>query len=150
MTRRLFYTDHLILPLPPQHKFPIQKYRLLRERLERDGYFLFEPAPLADVETIELVHEQGYVDTFLHGTLSEAATRKIGFPWSEELVKRTLASVGSTLAATREAFNSGWCGTLAGGTHHAFAGEGSGFCVFNDIAVAAKWVQTNTALERAA
>lgn len=148
MTRLLFYTDHLILPLPPQHKFPIQKYRLLREQLERDGYFLFEPAPFADVATIELVHEREYVEAFLNGTLGEAAIRKIGFPWSEGLVKRTLASVGSTLAATREALSTGWGGTLAGGTHHAFAGEGSGFCVFNDIAVAARWVQANASVKR--
>src|ERR1700741_5438099 len=120
MTRRLFYTDHLILPLPSQHKFPAQKYRLLREQLEREGYFLFEPAPFADVETIKLVHEREYVDAFLNERLGEAAMRKIGFPWSEGLVKRTLASVGSTLAATREAWNRGWGGTLAGGTHHAF------------------------------
>jgi acetoin utilization deacetylase AcuC-like enzyme len=150
MTRRLFYTDHLVLPLPPQHKFPIQKYRLLREQLERDGYFAFEPAPLAEMETIGLVHERTYVDAFLNGTLTEAAIRKIGFPWSEGLVKRTVASVGSTLAATREALQAGWGGTLAGGTHHAFAGEGSGFCVFNDIAVAARWVQANTDLRRVA
>ena len=150
MTRRLFYTDHLVLPLPPQHKFPIQKYRLLREQLDGDGYFVFEPAPLAEIETIELVHERTYVDAFLNGTLTEAAIRKIGLPWSEGLVKRTLASVGSTLAATRDALNSGWGGTLAGGTHHAFAGEGSGFCVFNDIAVAARWAQANTDLQRVA
>ena len=150
MTRRLFYTDHLALPLPSQHKFPIQKYRLLRKQLERDGYFVFEPAPLAEIETIELVHERKYVDAFLNGTLTQAAIRKIGFPWSEGLVKRTLASVGSTLAATHEAVNTGWGGTLAGGTHHAFAGEGSGFCVFNDIAVAARWAQANTDLQRVA
>lgn len=150
MTRLLFYTDHLMLPLPAQHKFPIQKYRLLREQLEPDGCFLFEPAPFADVETIELVHEREYVEAFLNRTLGEAAIRKIGFPWSEGLVKRTLASVGSTLAATREALSTGWGGTLAGGTHHAFSGEGSGFCVFNDIAVAARWAQANAKVKRVA
>jgi acetoin utilization deacetylase AcuC-like enzyme len=148
MTRRLFYTDHLVLPLPPQHRFPIQKYRLLREML--DGSFVFEPAPLADVATIEMVHERNYVDAFLRGTLSGAAMRRIGFPWSEGLVARTLASVGATLAATREALAAGWGGTLAGGTHHAFAGEGSGFCVFNDIAVAVRWAQENVDAERVA
>jgi acetoin utilization deacetylase AcuC-like enzyme len=143
MTRRLFYTDHHPLPLPPEHRFPIQKYRMLRELLERDGFFALEPAPLAEVETIALAHDPSYVDAFVHGTLSEAAMRRIGFPWSEGLVKRTLASVGSTLAATREALATGWGGTMAGGTHHAFAGEGSGFCVFNDIAVAVRWVQAS-------
>jgi acetoin utilization deacetylase AcuC-like enzyme len=140
MTRRLFYTDHHVLPLPPQHKFPIEKYRVLRELLARDGFFTLEAAPLADLQTIARVHEPEYVDAFMNGTLSDGAMRRIGFPWSEGLVRRTLASVGSTLAAPREALRTGWGGTLAGGTHHAFAGEGSGFCVFNDIAVAARWV----------
>lgn len=143
MTRRLFYTDHYPLPLPPEHRFPIQKYRMLRELLERDGFFALEAAPLAELEIIALAHEPTYVDAFLHGRLNEAAMRRIGFPWSEGLVTRTLASVGSTLAATREALATGWGGTMAGGTHHAFAGEGSGFCVFNDIAVAVRWVQTS-------
>lgn len=140
MTQRLFYTDHHVLPLPPQHKFPIEKYRMLRELLTEDGFFRLEAAPLAGVATIALAHDAEYVDAILKGTLSDGAMRRIGFPWSEGLVRRTLASVGSTLAATREALVTGWGGTLAGGTHHAFAGEGSGFCVFNDIAVAARWV----------
>lgn len=142
MSPRLFYTDHYVLPLPPQHRFPIQKYRLTRDLLERDGRFRFEAAPLADTNTIELVHTPEYVRSFVEGMLSEPAMRKIGFPWSEGLVRRTLASVGATLAATREARATGWSGTLAGGTHHAFAGEGSGFCVFNDIAVATRWLQS--------
>ncbi|MGC2194880.1 MAG: histone deacetylase [Terriglobales bacterium] len=145
MTRRLFYTDHHVLPLPPEHRFPIEKYRMLRELLEEDGFFTLEAAPLADVGTIALVHETAYVDAFVNGKLSDGAMRRIGFPWSEGLVRRTQASVGSTLAATREALARGWGGTLAGGTHHAFAAEGSGFCVFNDIAVAARWVQRNGA-----
>jgi acetoin utilization deacetylase AcuC-like enzyme len=148
MTNRLFCTDHLVLPLPPEHRFPIEKYRRLRELLDRS--FVFEPAPLADVATIEQVHEREYVEAFLRGTLSAAAMRRIGFPWSEGLLTRTLASVGATLAATREALATSWGGTLAGGTHHAFAGEGSGFCVFNDIAVAARWAQANADVERIA
>jgi acetoin utilization deacetylase AcuC-like enzyme len=143
MTRRLFYTEHHVLPLPPGHRFPIEKYRLLRELLARDNHFTFEPAPLADIETIELAHDRDYINAFLHGTLSPAVIRRIGFPWSEALFTRTLASVGSTLAATREAQSTGWGGTLAGGTHHAFAAEGSGFCIFNDIAIAARSVQKN-------
>lgn len=150
MKRRLFYTDQYVLPLTPGHRFPIEKYRMLRELLERDGRFALEEAPLAERASIELVHEREYVEAFLGGTLSASAIRKIGFPWSEGLVRRTLASVGSTLAATREALATGWGGTLAGGTHHAFAGEGSGFCVFNDLAVAARWVQTGAGLARVA
>src|SRR5271168_2965745 len=133
---RLFYTDQYTLPLPPGHKFPMEKYRMVRDKLAGDGYFSFEPASLAEIEAIELVHDPEYVRAFLNGTLSSAAIRKIGFPWSKELVNRTLASVGSTLGATAEALKTGWGGTLAGGTHHAFVAEGSGFCVFNDIAIA--------------
>jgi len=147
---RLVYTDHYELPLPAGHRFPIEKYRLLRELLEADGGFTFEPAPLAGISTIELAHDPEYVRSFVTGRLSESAIRRIGFPWSEGLVKRTLASVGSTLAATQEALQHRWGGTLAGGTHHAFRGEGSGFCVFNDIAVAIAWLRAEYEMRRAA
>ena len=150
MPKLLFYTDEYTLPLPEGHRFPIQKYRMLRELLEQDGRFRFELAPLAEREVIELAHDAAYVDAFESGTLSAQAIRRIGFPWSVGLVKRTLASVGGTLAATREALENGWGGNLAGGTHHAFRGEGSGFCVFNDIAVAAKWLQVSGQAKRIA
>ncbi len=132
----LFYTDHHQFPLPEGHKFPLPKYRLVRELLERTGQFDLRPAPLAEVAAIERIHDPGYVRDFVEGTLPIAAVRRIGFPWSEQLVRRTLASVGGTLAATRVALEHGFGGTLAGGTHHAFRAEGSGYCVFNDIAVA--------------
>ncbi len=147
---RLFYTDHHVLPLPPGHRFPIEKYRLLRELLESDGIVTLEPAPLADPATIERTHDPEYVRAFIEGRLPDAAMRKIGFPWSEGLVKRTLASVGSTLAATQEALASGWSGTLAGGTHHAFRAEGSGYCVFNDIAVAIHSLRAERVIGRVA
>ncbi len=99
---RLFYTDTYELPLPPGHRFPIEKYRILREMLEADGDFSLHPAPLADVATIERIHDPEYVHAFVAGTLGDAAMRRIGFPWSEGLVKRTLASVGSTLAQPPE------------------------------------------------
>src|SRR5579864_9107390 len=150
MTRRLFYADHCVLPLPPENKFPIGKYRVLRDLLVQDGFFTLEEAPLAHTATIVLAHDAEYVEAFLQGTLSAGAMRRIGFPWSPELMRRTLASVGSTLAATREAVATGWGGTLAGGTHHAFAAEGSGFCVFNDIAVAIEWLRSQGRIRRAA
>lgn len=147
---RLFYTDHHVLPLPPAHRFPIEKYRLLRELLEKDLSFTLEPAPMADLMIIEEVHDSEYVRAFVEGTLPDAAMRRIGFPWSEGLVKRTLASVGSTLAATKEALTHRWSGTLAGGTHHAFRAEGSGFCVFNDIAIAIGWLRAERGIRRVA
>lgn len=145
---RLYFTDSHVLPLPVGHKFPIAKYRMLRDLLDHTGLFQLEPAPMGDVETIKRTHDPSYVDDFVHGRLSDAAIRRIGFPWSPELVKRTLASVGATLAATDEALRNGWGGTLAGGTHHAFYAEGSGFCIFNDIAVAIRKLQTEVRLER--
>jgi acetoin utilization deacetylase AcuC-like enzyme len=90
------------------------------------------------------------VNGFLNGTLERQIVRRIGFPWSPELVDRTLASAGATLGATRFALETGIGGTLAGGTHHAFRGEGSGFCVFNDLAIAIEWARANTKLTRLA
>lgn len=147
--RTLFYTDQYVIALPEGHKFPMGKYRMAREMLERDGVFRFEAARLAEISDIEMVHEAAYVGQFISGELPAAAIRKIGFPWSEALVKRTLASVGGTLAATNEALLHGWGGTLAGGTHHAFTAEGSGFCVFNDIAIAIAKLRSERRIRRA-
>ena len=150
MSKVLFYTDHCVMPLPAGHRFPIQKYQLTRDLLAAEGHFRFEPAPLADRETIELAHDSEYVRAFLAGTLSPQAMRRIGFPWSEGLVRRTLASVGGTLAAAKEALAQSWGGNLAGGTHHAFRAEGYGYCVFNDSAVAIQWLRTAGKVKRAA
>jgi acetoin utilization deacetylase AcuC-like enzyme len=150
MPRRLFYCDHYAIPLPPGHKFPMSKYRLVRDLLDEDGFFRFECAPMADPSVVALAHDPEYVRRFLEGSLPAPAIRRIGFPWSEGLVKRTLASVGGTLNATKDAFEHGWGGNLAGGTHHAFRGEGSGFCVFNDIAVSIEWLRSQGRIQRAA
>jgi acetoin utilization deacetylase AcuC-like enzyme len=150
MPRRLFYCDHYVIPLPPGHKFPMSKYRLVRDLLDADGFFRFECAPLAVPVIVELAHDPEYVRRFLEGSLSASAIRRIGFPWSEGLVTRTLASVGGTLQATMDACEYGWGGNLAGGTHHAFRGEGAGFCVFNDIAVSIEWLRSRGRIRRAA
>ncbi len=146
----LYYCDHYEIPLPPGHKFPMTKYRLLRDLLAVHGLFEFERAPMADRSTIELVHDLDYVVGFIEGTLSPAVIRRIGFPWSEGLVSRTLSSVGGTLAASTRAIERGWGGNLAGGTHHAFRSEGSGFCVFNDIAIAILYLRNRVGIRRAA
>ena len=124
------------MPLPKGHKFPAAKYRLLRDLLSRQGGFVFQPAPLAAPLAIAAAHDPAYVQAFLDGSIDPATMRRIGFPWSAELVLRTQSSVGGTLAATRQAIATGFGGTMAGGTHHAYYAEGSGFCVFNDIAIA--------------
>jgi acetoin utilization deacetylase AcuC-like enzyme len=136
LTPRLFYCDHHTFPLPPGHRFPAAKYRQLRELLEADGVYQLEPAPFADRRLIELAHDPAYVGSILDGSVDPKVMRRIGFPWSEGLVRRTLASVGGTLAATADALATGFGGNLAGGTHHAYYSEGAGFCVFNDLAIA--------------
>lgn len=133
---RLFYCDHYPIPLPVGHKFPIEKYARLRALLAADGNYILEPAPLANLSIVEQAHDPAYVRAIIDGSVEPRVMRRIGFPWSPELVRRTLASVGGTLAASRDAMRWGFGGNLAGGTHHAFHGEGSGFCVFNDLAVA--------------
>jgi acetoin utilization deacetylase AcuC-like enzyme len=111
---------------------------MLREALQIDPRFKISPAPLASSRYLVLAHDAAYVKAFLNGTLDSQTIRRIGFPWSEDLVSRTLCSVGATLAATEVALLEGFSGALAGGTHHASYSEGSGFCVFNDITVAIK------------
>ena len=133
---KIFYCDHHEIPLPTGHKFPLRKYRMLRETLQSDPRFRLTPAAPASVGTICLAHDPEYVRGFLDGTLPSSVMRRIGFPWSEGLVQRTLASAGGTIAAAEVALSQGVAGTLAGGTHHAFRGEGAGFCVFNDVAIA--------------
>ena len=132
----LFYCDHEPLPLPEGHKFPIAKYRMLRDLLSQEPRFRFQAAPLASIEDVELAHDPAYVHGVIDGSLPPQVFRRIGFPWSPQMVRRTLCSAGGTLAATEEALRTGFGGVLAGGTHHAYYAEGSGFCVFNDIAIA--------------
>lgn len=150
MDRRLYYSDRYDLALPPGHKFPSQKYARLRTLLASEALYRFEEAPFASIEAICRVHEAGYVRSFLDGTLPPAAIRRVGFPWSPGLVRRTLASVGGTLAAANDAMASGFGGNLAGGTHHAFRAEGAGFCVFNDLAVAIQSLRADKRIIRAA
>ncbi|HUA57411.1 MAG TPA: histone deacetylase [Verrucomicrobiae bacterium] len=133
---RLFYCDHHSIPLPPGHKFPAEKYAILRALLAADGHYSFEPAPFADPAALGRVHDPAYVAAFLDGSIDPRLMRQIGFPWSEALVRRTLASVGGTLSAAEDALATGFGGNLAGGTHHAFRDAGAGFCVFNDLAIA--------------
>lgn len=132
----LFYCDHHDIPLPDGHKFPMEKYRLLRQALEAAGGFRFAPGPLALREDLLRVHDPAYVDAFLSNQLSDAQIRRIGFPRHAKLLDRTLSSVGATVAASDIALEQGWSGVLAGGTHHALPDAGAGFCVLNDVAVA--------------
>jgi acetoin utilization deacetylase AcuC-like enzyme len=139
---RAYYSDHFVLPLPSGHRFPMQKYRLLRERVEAElpQIELLE-APVASDGELVLAHTPDYVSAVVDGHLSAAQQREIGFPWSTQMVERSRRSVGATIGAARSALAEGVSVNLAGGTHHAYADRGSGFCVFNDAVVAARLMQ---------
>jgi len=139
-----YYADHFVLPLPSGHRFPMGKYARLRERLaaELPAVELREALPASDGE-LALVHTPAYVQAIADGTLAPALQREIGFPWSPAMAERARRSVGATLQAARHvmAQGGGLAANLAGGTHHAYADKGGGFCVFNDFAVAARLMQ---------
>jgi acetoin utilization deacetylase AcuC-like enzyme len=137
-----FYSDQFVLPLPSGHRFPMPKYRLLRDALvEHLGEVRLAPAEPASEGELALAHEPRYIEAVCNGWLSEKEQREIGFPWTPAMVERSRRSVGATILAARAALAEGVAGNLAGGTHHAQAGKGSGYCVFNDIAVAARLMQ---------
>lgn len=139
-----FYNDIFKVSLPPNHRFPMEKYRLVRECLQEDFHnenlVRFEPSPEATVEELASTHCPDYIQRYMTGKLTDMEVRKTGFPWSMEHVRRSTSSVGGTLAATRAVLRNPHAliaGHLAGGTHHAFYDYGEGFCIFSDIAVAA-------------
>jgi acetoin utilization deacetylase AcuC-like enzyme len=150
---RFFYSDVEEMPVPEGHRFPATKYKLLREAVVADGILevgWLVASPAADRADLERAHTSTYVDAVLDGTLPADAIRRIGLPWSPTLVRRSLATVGGAIAAAREALRTGVSGQLAGGTHHAHADFGSGFCVFNDLAVAALTLLEERVVERIA
>lgn len=139
-----FHADAFVLPLPPGHRFPMAKYRLLREAVAASlpQVRLQAASPASDGE-LALAHEPAWVAAVAEGSTTAAQQREIGFPWSQRMVERARLSVGATIAAARCALfaGEGVAANLAGGTHHADAAKGSGFCVFNDVAVAARLMQ---------
>jgi acetoin utilization deacetylase AcuC-like enzyme len=140
-----FHSDTFVLPLPEGHSFPMSKYRLLRERVEAElPQIDLREAPMASDGELALAHSPTYVSHVADGLLSAAQQREIGFPWSPRMVERARRSVGATVAAARAALRDGVGANLAGGTHHAYADKGSGYCVFNDVAVAARLMQAET------
>lgn len=147
-----YYADHFVLPLPTGHRFPMAKYARLRERLaaELPAVQLREALAASDGE-LALVHTPNYIEAVARGTLEPAAQREIGFPWSPAMAERARRSVGATVQACRMAMGgAGLAANLAGGTHHAYADKGSGFCVFNDAAVAARLMQAEHARQNRA
>jgi acetoin utilization deacetylase AcuC-like enzyme len=141
------------VPLPPGHPFPMSKYPLLKDRLLAEGILatgdILEPEPL-DTLTLELVHTREYLRKLESSSLTAAEQRRLGVPWSEALWQRSRLASAGTLLAARAALENGLAGNLAGGTHHAFADHGEGFCVLNDVAIAVRKLQQERVIEGAA
>ena len=147
-----FYSDCFVLPLPEHHRFPTDKYRLTRERLGAmlpADRILFCVPPAASDEDILRAHSEEYLEQVKAGDLSKVEQRRIGFPWSPEMVERSRRSTGATQQAARQAMLDGVAVNLAGGTHHAFADHGQGYCVFNDVAVAIRTLQHEGLIRKA-
>ena len=139
----IYHPDY-VAPLPPGHRFPMPKFRLLYEQLLADGVALpsqFHPPERPATDWLELVHTPDYVQAYCAGSLDSKAQRRIGLPWSPALVNRTCVAVGGTILTAKLALECGIACNTAGGTHHAFPDYGSGFCIFNDIAIAIRVLQ---------
>ncbi len=149
---KFFHCDRFSFFLPEGHRFPIRKYRLLRQKIEAAG--LVVPEDIRESEAVEdeailRVHTADYLQKWKDGTLTEKEQRRAGLPWSLALLERSRRSVGGTLATARAALRDGLAMNLAGGTHHAFPDHGEGFCVFNDVAIAIRDLQTKGEITRA-
>lgn len=146
----VYHPDH-VAPLPPGHRFPMAKFGKVYEWLVRDGvatldqFHLSQPAAL---EIVALAHAPDYVKAYVDGALDARAMRRIGFPWSAQLVQRTLTALGSTLLTAELALHHGLACSTAGGTHHAFYDFGAGYCIFNDLAVTARSLKARRLVRR--
>jgi len=148
---KAFYSDHVVLHLPLGHRFPAEKYRLLREQIVREGLLRTDeilPAEPATQAQLLRVHSANYLERLAQGRMTEREMRRIGFPWSPALIERSRRSVGATLAASHTALAETVGINLGGGTHHAHTDFGAGFCVFNDVAVAARELLAQGQVER--
>jgi acetoin utilization deacetylase AcuC-like enzyme len=133
-----FAHDVFTYPLPPGHRFPLGKYRFVREGAESSPAINVQDARAATDDDLSLAHTGDYLARVLDGGLSRREELALGLPWSPELVERARRSVGATLGAAEAALADGVGANLGGGTHHAFAASGRGFCVFNDVVVAVR------------
>jgi acetoin utilization deacetylase AcuC-like enzyme len=150
---QVFYSDHYTLPLPEGHRFPMSKYQLLRSYLVEQKILLnteLFASPVASEDLLAMAHDRAYIESVRDGTISHDIIKRIGFPWSEALYLRSCVTVGGAVAAAESALKNGISGNLAGGTHHSHRDRGEGYCVFNDIAVAARYFHKNQLASRIA
>lgn len=147
----LVYHPDYVAPLPSGHRFPMEKFRLLREMLLTSGVATldqFHRPELPPSRWLELVHTADYARSYCEGTLAASALRRIGLPWSAALANRTCIAIGGSVLTARLALQYGLACNTAGGTHHAFPSYGSGFCIFNDLAIAARVLQQEGLVQR--
>ncbi len=138
--------------MPQRHRFPMAKYRLLRERIGQSEHLSHCQLLIPDAATDEQLltcHTADYLGKIKTGDLSDLEVRRIGFPWSKKLVERSRRSTGASISAGLSALEDGLSVNLAGGTHHSFADSGQGFCVFNDVCVAAHVLQERSLIQSA-
>jgi acetoin utilization deacetylase AcuC-like enzyme len=148
---KAFYSDHFVLPLPEGHRFPMRKYRMVREGVSASVPDIrFCEAPRASDGVLALAHHPIYIQRVSAGGLTPAEQKAIGFPWSPQMVERSRRSAGATIEACRAALEEGTAANLAGGTHHAYADRGEGFWVYNDAAIAARLMQAERRVRRVA
>jgi acetoin utilization deacetylase AcuC-like enzyme len=147
---RAFTSARYTVPLG-HHSYPMDKYRLVPEQLLAEGTLtqtdLHEPEA-ATLDDVLRVHTPEYVHPFVNGTLERKAMLRIGLPWSVALVRRAFAVIGGTLGAARVALQEGVAANLAGGTHHAFADHGEGYCIFNDLVITLRKLRAESAARR--
>jgi len=149
----VFYSDHYTIELPENSRFPMSKYRMLRDFLIQEKIISPEElreSPLASRELLLLAHTKEYVDSMLDGTVDVKTIKRIGFPWSPALYQRICATVGGAVESALSALQNKIAGNLAGGTHHAHADRGEGYCVFNDLAIATRYLQKRQLADRIA
>ena len=148
---KIFYTDIFKIPLPAKHSFPKNKYPLLRKRiseqLSNPAVELRIPDPATDEEILR-VHDAEYFRRFANGELTDKEIRRIGLPWSPQIVQRARYSIGGTIAACRVSMDEGVAINLGGGTHHAFSDHGQGYCWLNDTVIASRAMQAENLAEK--
>ena len=149
----VFYSDRYTLELPETNRFPKAKYQMLRDYLLAEKILRPEElkeSPLAATELLKLAHDEKYVEAMRTGTVSQEILKSIGFPWSQALYARSCATVGGAVESAKSALKNGIAGNLAGGAHHSHADRGAGYCVFNDIAVAVRYLARHSLAGRIA
>ncbi|MEO1200395.1 MAG: histone deacetylase [Pseudomonadota bacterium] len=140
-----------VADLPQDHRFPMRKFGQLAEVLVEEGLVTpdgFHVPALAPASWLELAHDRTYVDQVLGGSVPEAIAREIGFPMTDSVARRAQAATGGTVLTARLALQHGLACNTAGGSHHARHAQGAGFCIFNDVAVAASVLRADREVDR--